>query len=288
MLALTWVLLLGLGPLAADVRAQAARGTITGTVADMTGGILIGATVSVRGASANNARTAVTDATGAFTFADLPPDIYTLTVSKADFKRLRQPGLAINGGEIVRVVLRLQLADVILDEGVKGNPPILQTENAETGETLGRAQMERLPLLGRSLLDLTRLAPGTTHGQGGNNVNLSVNGQREFANSVIVDGVEVTGNRNNDTSLRPALEAVEELKVVTSGYAPEYGRAAGGVVAMQMRSGTNWWHGSASEFARPKGTAARTFFASEPSSLQQHTFGGVARVRPGGGVGIEF
>jgi hypothetical protein len=173
----------------------------------------------------------------------------------------------------VRVELRLDLEvvdRVELDGGFWDNRALLQPHSAETGDTIVRAQIDGLPLLGRNWLDLTRLVPGTTRGQGGNNVNLSVNGQRELANSMIVDGVEVTGNRNNDTSLRPAIDAIAELKVMTSGYAPEFGRAAAGVVAMETRAGSNWWHGSGSVFTRPTGTAARSFFATEPPSLRQH------------------
>lgn len=267
---------LALGPLSADVRAQAGSGRIAGTVLDPTSAIIPGADVALRGDRTGAARTTVTDANGTFAFADLLPDVYTVTASMAGFKTTRRTGVVVSGHETVRVDFHFELDApmVVLDEGVWGMRPLLQTDTAETGETIVRAQMEGLPLLGRSLLDLTRLAPGTTRGQGGNNVNLSVNGQREFANAMIVDGIEVTGNRNNDTNLRPALEAVDELKIITSGYAPEYGRAAGGVIAMQMRAGTNFWHGSASEFVRPTGTAARTFFATEPSSLKQHTFGG--------------
>ena len=110
-------------------------------------------------------------------------------------------------------------------------------------------------------------------GGGGNGANYSVNGQREFANSIVVNGIEITGNRNNDNSISPSVDAVEEFKAVTSSYAPEFGRAAGGVIAIQIKSGANKFHGSAYEFVRTNATTARTFFAPEPSQLKQHNFG---------------
>lgn len=89
----------------------------------------------------------------------------------------------------------------------------------------------------------------------------------------MVNGIEVTGNRNNDNSISPSVDAVEEFKAVTSDYAPEFGRAAGGVIAVQIKGGTNQFHGSAYEFLRTNATTARTFFAPEPSQLKQHNFG---------------
>src|SRR5262249_40391754 len=124
--------------------------------------------------------------------------------------------------------------------------------------------------------ELTALAPGVAAGAGGNNANYSVNGQREFANSILVDGIEVTGNRNNDTSLRPSLDSVEEFKAVTATYAPEFGRAAGGVIAILTKSGTNTLHGTVYDFLRSNTTTARTFFSPDPSGLKQNNFGASA------------
>src|SRR5579871_1220547 len=89
----------------------------------------------------------------------------------------------------------------------------------------------------------------------------------------MVNGTEVTGNRNNDTNVRPGLESVEEFKAVTSTYAPEFGRAGGGVIAIRTRSGSNGFHGSVFEFLRTDKTTARTFFASQPSGMKENTFG---------------
>ncbi len=152
--------------------------------------------------------------------------------------------------------------------------PLLQTQSGETGELIAGREILDLPLLGRNFLDLTRLAAGATNGGGGNTLNVSVNGQREFANSILVDGVEASSNRNNDTTMRPSVDAIEEFKVLTSGYAAEFGRASGAVIAVQSLSGTNRVHGKVYEFYRPSATAARSFFATAPSPLKQHNFAG--------------
>lgn len=92
----------------------------------------------------------------------------------------------------------------------------------------------------------------------------------------MVNGVEVAANRNNDTNVRPSVDAVEEFKILTSSFAPEFGRAIGGVVAIQTRSGGNVFHGSLYEFLRNNLTTARTFFAAAPAALKQNNFGASA------------
>ena len=110
-------------------------------------------------------------------------------------------------------------------------------------------------------------------GTGGNVANYSVNGQREFANSIVVNGIEVTENRNNDTHVVPSVDAVEEFKAVTSTYAAEFGHAGGGIIAIETNGGSNQLHGSLYEFVRTNATTARTFFAAQPSGLKENDFG---------------
>ena len=178
--------------------------------------------------------------------------------------------------EQLRIDVALAIGDFTDVVTVVARTPLLQTQSVATGEVIEERQIHDLPLLGRNFLELTRLTAGTAVGQGGNTLNLAVNGQREFGNSVVVDGIEVTGNRNNDTGVRPSVDAVQEFKVVTSAYAPEFGRAAGGVIAIQTRSGSNQLSGSVFEFYRPTETAARSFFSAEGPGLKQHIFGATA------------
>ncbi len=121
-------------------------------------------------------------------------------------------------------------------------------------------ELTDLPLEGRNFTSLMLLVPGVGTGGGGNNLNISVDGQREFSNSVEINGTEVTGNRNNDTNMVPSPDALQEFKMVTSTYAPEFGRASGGSVLIQTKSGTNDYHGSAYFFYRPTATAANNPF----------------------------
>jgi hypothetical protein len=123
------------------------------------------------------------------------------------------------------------------------------------------------------------LVPGVITASGGiNSLNLSVSGQREYANSVELDGVESTQNRTQDVTVSPSVDSVQEFKVVTSAYNAEFGNASGGVIAIQTKSGANKFHGDAYEFFRPNFTAARPYSfgggTEPPSILKQHNFGG--------------
>lgn len=259
--------------LPASLRAQATSGAVRGSVSDASGARVPGAAVTATDLATGREFSTRTDTDGGFVVPGLPPGPYRLRVQKAGFKTLSRTDLVIQLDEIVRLDLRLEVGDLKETALITGTPAALQTQTFETGAVIGTRQILDLPLLGRDFLDLTLLVPGVTPGAGGNNANYSVNGQREFANSIVVNGIEVTGNRNNDTGVRPSVDAVEEFKMVTSGYAPEFGRSGGGVMAIETKSGSNEFHGDLFEFLRTNATTARTFFAAEPSGLKENDFG---------------
>lgn len=260
--------------LSIPVLAQATSGSILGQVKDPARAAVADAVVTAKNDATGLEQKARADANGEYILPNLPPAVYTITVSKTGFKSLARSPIKLLVDQKLRLDFELAIGELSEVIKVTDEAPLLQTQSADTGEVIQSRQILDLPLLGRNFLDLALLNTGTTSGASGNNVNISVNGQREFANSIMVDGIEVTGNRNNDTSLRPSVDSVEEFKVVTSGYAPEFGRAAGAVISIQTKSGANDLHGSLYEFFRPNSTAARSFFSEQPSALKQHNFGG--------------
>lgn len=152
----------------------------------------------------------------------------------------------------LRVDVALKLGRATETVVASGAAPLMQILSAATGQVITASDIANMPLLGRDFTDLMLLVPGVVRGEGGNTVNLSVNSQREFANSIQLNGVEVTGNRNNDTNLRPSVDAMEEFKVVTSDYAPEFGRSSGGVILLETK-------GAATSFTeRPTNFSDRT------------------------------
>lgn len=235
---------------------QATTGTISGHVADPAGHVIQGASISVRDVNTGIITTTSTDSVGEFTLSSLPPDHYTVTVEKTGFATASVPEFELNIDQRARFNISLKVGAVTTSVVVTGAAPILQLQGGETGQVMNTREITDLPLEGRDFASLMLLVPGVGSGGGGNNLNLSVDGQREFSNSVQVNGTEVTGNRNNDTNVIPSPDALQEFKMVTSSYAPEFGRASGGSVLIQTKSGGNDHHGSAYFFYRPTATAA--------------------------------
>ncbi|MCU1238510.1 MAG: TonB-dependent receptor, plug [Candidatus Solibacter sp.] len=257
-----------------SLHAQATAGSLLGRVEDPSGAVVPAAAIEARHSQTGLVANTRSDSAGEYWLPALPPGSWQLTVSKAGFGTAIRSGIELAIDQKLRVDIKLTVDAVRHEETVTAQSQALQTQSAETGEVIESRQILDLPLLGRSFLDLARLTSGVVSGSGGNTLNLAVNGQREFANSVVIDGVEMTSNRNNDTSIRPSVDSVEEFKVLASAYTAEYGRASGAVVAVQMKSGANRPHGDLYEFFRPNVTAARSFFSTEPSQLKQHNFGG--------------
>src|SRR5207245_9509839 len=161
---------------------------------------------------------------------------------------------------------------------------------SELGTTVGSDTIETLPLNGRNFVSLTRTVPGVVRGIPGANVDgagslawrasasFSANGQRPRDNNYILDGVD-----NNETWLQtvvifPSVDALDEFKLQTSTYSAEFGRSMGGVVNIQIKSGTNEFHGSGYEFLRNDALDANNWFnnrAGRPRpDFSQHQFGG--------------
>jgi len=255
---------------------QATTGNILGVVSDSSGAVIVGATATAKNEATGLTQSSETDATG-FVLRNLPPGKYTVTVTKSGFKKVSHGGVLLLIDQQLALNFELPTGSVTESVTVTGEAPILQTHSVETGEVIQAKQIVDLPLDGRNFLELASLTAGVAPGNGGNTLNLAVNGQREFANSVLIDGVEATGNRNNDTGLSPSVDAVEEFKVATSAYSAQYGRAAGGVISIQTKAGTNGWHGSGYEFYRPSVTAAEDYGFGKPgtpSQLSHNNFGG--------------
>lgn len=253
---------------------QSTSGSILGVISDSSGAVVPQAIVRATDEATGLNGQTLTNRLGIYSLPNLFPGTYLLTVNKPGFRTINREGIELRVDDKLQLNFKLVVGRATERVRVSGASPILQTESPATGEVIQSRQILNLPLLGRNFLDLAKLTAGVYSGSGGNNVNLAVNGQREFANSIMVDGVEVTTNRNNDTGVRPSLESVREFKVLTSAYAPEFGRASGAVIAIQTKAGTNHVHGDLYEFFRPNSTAARSFFSSDPSALKQHNFGG--------------
>ena len=240
-------------------RAQAVSGTILGDVKDASGAVVPGATVSLVHAGTGFTRTLATDAKGAYT-APVAPD--------RDLQRLRRaPGLPETprspsvlprrGPEGPRRAHARRSASWPRSSTCRPRRPLLQTSASDLSTTVDGRQIETLPLNGRNFVSLTRTFPGVLRGVPGANIDgagglawrasasFSANGQRPRDNNFLLDGVD-----NNETWLQtvvifPSVDALDEFKLQTSTYAAEFGRSLGGVVNLQIKSGTNQYRGGA-------------------------------------------
>ncbi|MBN8733421.1 MAG: TonB-dependent receptor [Acidobacteria bacterium] len=246
--------LLALSTLA--LHAQFEYGGITGTVTDSSMAVVSGAKVKLRSLDTNIERTAATGADGAYSFAALRPGAYEVIVEHAGFRNAKASIPALRVGDRLRIDVALETGQLSEQITVLSEAPLLETETSSRGQVVTLTQIRELPLNKRDYTQLVLLAPGTAVNPrqriGGA---INVNGNRALQNNFLLDGMD---NNSNTTSyrgervdvVRPSVDAVAEFKVQTNSYSAEYGRSAGGVVNVTIKSGSNRLNGTLWEFFR--------------------------------------
>src|SRR5262249_8887464 len=230
-------------------------------------------------------RTANTNESGNYEFANLPPGQYEITVEQQGFKKAARTGVDVAVNSAVRVNLTLQPGTARETVEVTAAAPILQTDRADISQKIETTQLQQLPVGGaaRNFQGLLALVPGTVrphrdHSEFFNaqdTLSTEVNGQSREFNQLAIEGV----NDDERTGLLqiyvPPLEAIQTVDVTTSNYAAEFARAGGAVTNVILKSGTNNFHGSLYEYNRVSALQARTYFqrtASGPSPIARTTF----------------
>jgi len=239
---------------AAPVAAQSITGTIQGTVVDNQNLAVPAATVTVRNIDTNVTRETVTDGEGVYRFLNMPVGNYELTVELSGFSRYVRSGLtlALNQTAVVNVEIRPASVSEVVE--VRADAPIINTLNAEVGVRFDQTRVAELPVIGsRNIFALARSAPGVSEIASGQNsfasgnaeANFASNGARLRSNNIMIDGQDV-----NDPSVTGRQQAVnntdivQEIRLVTNQFAAEFGRAAGSVMNVVTKSGTNSFDGS--------------------------------------------
>ncbi len=270
--------------------AQSVSGTILGTVTDSSGSVIPNAKVTIVNEGTGLTRTVQSDSNGEFTAPQLPTGHYTVIAELTGFKTLTLSNIELGVDQRARIDLKLEVGAMTESVSVEATSPLLQTSSSELGTTVQSAQIEALPLNGRNFVNLTRTIPGVLRGVPGANIDgagslawrasasFSANGQRPRDNNYMLDGVD-----NNETWLQtvvifPSVDALDEFKLQTSTYSAEFGRSLGGVVNLQIKSGTNNLRGSAFEFMRNDAFDANNFFNNragrDKPDFKQNQFGG--------------
>jgi hypothetical protein len=279
---------------------QTELATVFGRVTDQSGAVVTGAEVEIRNVETNTATVATTNGDGLYSSPSLHPGHYVISVRKVGFRTVSATGLELNIQDNVVRNFALQVGSASESITVSADASKIDTTDAAVGTVINRKFVENMPLNGRSFQTLISLTPGvvltpTTSGEQGQ---FSVNGQRPDANYFTVDGVSanvgsgspgvlgqagagaVPGfSASGTTSSLVSVDAMQEFKVQTSSFAPEFGRTPGGQIAILTRSGTNDLHGSIFEYFRNDVLDANNWFADRDGlrkpAERQNEFGGV-------------
>jgi hypothetical protein len=253
--------------------AQTSTSRITGTVLDPTGAVVPGASVTARNEATGISQTQMTTDAGLYSFASLPVGAYSITVEKSGFKTAKLTGYELQVNTPLTIDVTLAAGEVSEIVTVQAGAEQLQTANATIGNVVEHKAIEQLPLNGRNPLNLIAYEPGVTQrSQGGVGSGVSVNGSRDRAFNVTIDGIDANeSSAPNPTSniYRLTPDNVQEYKVTTNNATAEEGRNSGASISVATRSGTNDLHGNIFYFLRNDRLNANDFF-SNAQGLAKH------------------
>jgi hypothetical protein len=280
---LSFLVLLAFFATAAD--AQSPNGTISGLILDPTAKAIVGADVEIVNDTTGIEYPGVTNGEGIYAIPNLPPGPYRIQVSKFGFKTLIKPDVILNVQGALAINFTLPVGAIAETVTVSGGTSLVNTESATVSTVVDRQFAENLPLNGRSFQTLIQLTPGVvlTPYSNYDNGQFSVNGQRASSNYWMIDGVSGnvgigTSNYSAGNGLSGAnaslsvlggtnslvsVDAMQEFRIQTSTFAPEFGRTPGGQISIVTRSGSNRWNGSAFDYLRNDVFDANDWFADE-------------------------
>ncbi len=262
--------------------AQSAAGRLVGTVQDQQGAVLVGATVVVTNLETQLKRRTVTDHAGSYIVPELPPGWYSISVSHRGFKTATVPRVELQVNQKVRLDFTLAVGEVAESLTVQSTEVHLETETASLGQVIDEKKIEDLPLNGRNFLQLATLAAGSVPIQNirtstalaisGRILAVNIAGDRDDANSYLLDGVEMRQPWIGTPSLLPSTDALQEFKIQRHMFSAEFGQAAR-IINMSTKSGSNAIHGTVYEFIRNDKLDARNFFDAERPPFKRNQFG---------------
>jgi Carboxypeptidase regulatory-like domain len=273
-------------------------GALSGTVTDPSGGVITGATVTVKSLATGQERTTTTNSTGSYQVSLLPPGNYSVRFEAPNFKTLEVPSITINVTETPTLNRKLEIGAPGTKVTVEATSNLIQTDNVSNGAVVSGEEIQSLPLVTRNYTQIVDLSPGVVanvanaSAMGNGTQNVSTNGQGAISNSYSMDGANVTQYTSGGAAQMgsmpgiavPNPDAIQEFKVQTSQYDAGYGRNAGANVEVITKGGSNNFHGSLLWLNRNNFFNANDFFykrseqnsgnPNTPQILKQNTFGG--------------
>jgi hypothetical protein len=245
-------------------------GEITGVVTDPSGGVVVGATVTVTNTQTNATRTETTNSVGVYTFPALLPGFYNVRAEMTGLQAEIRENVELQVQQTARLDFQLKVGAVTEAVEVTGGAPLLTTENATIGTVIDNQRILDLPLNGRNFTALISLSPNVVSGFGTNGAasreggdrstvsQIAVGGQRQEWNNYTLDGVTNTDVNYGSYSFLPSVDALQEFKVQTGVYSAEFGRESTQINVSTV-SGTNQYHGTLFDFIRNNDFDARPF-----------------------------
>jgi hypothetical protein len=286
--------------------AQAETATLQGTVVDPQGAVIAGASVKITNTATSETKSVRTNRSGEFAAVGLKPGTYAVHAEHVGFSSLDMNGVVLNVGARVEMPLHLAIGNTTDTVTVEGGDEQLVTTSAAVSTVVSQQEVANMPLNGRSFQDLMLMVPGvnTANPQTGeptheNGVSvIQVNGDSGYSNAFMVDGVSANFGSGNEggfagiagagglaastilgtTQALVPVDDLQEFRVETNSYAAEYGGYSGGQFVFVTRSGTNQFHGSASDYLRNTVFDANDYFnnyyGQARQALRQNDFGG--------------
>ncbi len=261
-------------------QAQSSTADLRGTVADPNGAIVTGASVTARNAATGITRTVTTNDEGTYQIFALPPGDYEISAEAATFKRTVISPVTLTVGQSAELEIKLEVGTQDVVVNVSGDSvELVETTRTSISNTIDQTRIENLPINERSATGfaLTISTVGRDNGRPigpAPTSGLNIGGQRGRSTLVQVDGSDFTDNSINAARTTVSQEAVQEFQVATNSYAPEFGRATGGIINVVTKRGTNEYSGNLFGFIRDKSVQARNPFAPFKSAFTRTQFGG--------------
>lgn len=251
-------------PLLAMAQVETAR--ITGTVTDRSDAVIPGATITITHVATSTSISARSDSEGRYVSGPLRIGEYRVEAEATGFKRAVRSGILLEIQQTALVDLKLDVGALTETVSVTSDAPLLATADAAQGQVINNRKIVDLPLNGRDYVQLALLSAGTIQPPASSRFGgFSVAGQRTTENNYLLDGIDnnnmqIAANARRAEAVKPSVDAIQEFRVATNSYSAEYGRAAGGVVNVSIKSGSNEVHGTAFEFLRNEKLDAKNFF----------------------------
>ena len=262
---------------------QAVYGSILGTVTDPSGATVPGVKVTVTSQTKNVASEVTTNESGNYSVTHLIPDVYTVRIEGTGFKSLEYKNVLVSADTGTKIDGQFQVGSTSEQVEVTAAAPQLKTDRADVSVEFSGKQLQELPIFNRNFQSLELLSPGTQVITGwGHAATENPQGSKQiFVNGQHFSGTgyELDGTDNQDPILgiiivNPSLDSVTETKITTQNYDAEFGKALGGIMTAQTKSGSNSFHGSGYFYDLDPVDPAKNPFTGKPSPNNWKQFGG--------------